>query len=173
MLAEIGYVAAVLLGLLFLVAAVAKLGRRDQHSRQFSALALPGAALLSRAVPVVELALAATLVVQPRVGGALALVALAAFSVVLRSAIRSGIAAPCGCFGTARTAPVSSVELVRNTMFALLALAALAAGRPGVPSIEAVMTVSLATVSGALGLALADLGRQVGGVFDNSAAVRR
>lgn len=168
---EIGYAAAIVLSGLFLTAAGTKLARRHAVRRDFSAMALPGATTLSWGVPMAELALAAALLTKPRLGGALALVALAAFSAVLVRAVRLGVVTPCGCFGTARSEPVSVTELVRNGMLAILAVGALAGGRPTLPSLEAVMAVTLAVATGAMVLALVDLGRQLGGAFDNSRAM--
>jgi hypothetical protein len=143
-----GYAAAAVLAGVFLWAAAAKLARRDEAVRGMRALRLPAAPLLARAVPAVELALAAVLLAAPRVGGTAALVVLAAFSAVLLRAITGGVTSPCACFGTAAAEPVSSLELVRNALLGVLAACALLAPRPVVPGPADVAAVAAGMVAG-------------------------
>jgi uncharacterized membrane protein YphA (DoxX/SURF4 family) len=121
----IGYVCALVLAAVFVRAAVVKLMRADETQAGFAALHLPAARPLARVVPLVELALAVTLIVVPRIGGVAALVLLAGFTVVLGRAIASGVTAPCNCFGAARAEPVSGRDILRNLVLAGLAVAAL------------------------------------------------
>ena len=143
-----GYAAAVVLAALFLRASAAKLARPDQAVRSFTALGLPAAATLARAVPAVELALAVALLAAPRVGGGGALALLAAFSAVLARAVRAGATTPCACFGTAATDPVSALDIVRNGFLAMLAIAAMAATRPVVPGPGGALGVAAAVAGG-------------------------
>jgi hypothetical protein len=144
----IGYAAAAVLAAVLAWAAAAKLARRDEATRGMRALRLPAAPLLARAVPAVELVLAAALLAAPRAGAAAAVVVLAAFSAVLLRAIRGGVTSPCACFGTAAAEPVSSLELMRNALLGVLAASALLAPRPVVPAPAEVVVVAIGVVAG-------------------------
>src|SRR5215211_1376586 len=112
---EVSYLSALVLGALFAWAGMAKLlGGRRRTARTFRGLGLPAPERLAIAVPLLELTLAAGLVVIPRPAGIVALVTLTAFSAVVYRAVRSGVTVGCGCFGSAGRGPVSAVELVRN-----------------------------------------------------------
>ena len=103
--------AAALVGVVFLVAGVAKLTSRGWPS-QARALRAPDWAV--RAVPVVEIALGAALVAglpYAEVPGLLLLAALTAF---LARALHRGVAAPCACFGSLTTRPVTWWSVARN-----------------------------------------------------------
>jgi uncharacterized membrane protein YphA (DoxX/SURF4 family) len=162
---QLGYLAALVLAALFAWAGVAKLGARRRTTRTFRALGLPAADTLAVAVPAVELALAAGLVVVPGWAAAGALALLAAFSVFLLQAIRAGVDVGCGCFGSAGTEPVSYVELVRNGLMGIAAAFALTAPRPDAPSLAAVLVAGAALAIAGVVLALADLKRTVGHVW--------
>lgn len=164
------YLGAVVLAGVFVVAAGTKLARRQSATAGFRALALPAPQVLGRVVPVVELAVATALVAVPRVGGALALVALVIFSSMLAARIRAGTVASCACFGSVNQDAVSFVELVRNGLLGVLAVVALFAMRPAVPTLEATITVSVAVVTGVLVVGLARLRQRVGAVWSNSDA---
>jgi hypothetical protein len=161
---EIGRAAALVLAGVFLAAGVVKGLRPGVTAVAFRGLGLPGAGVLARVVPVAEAGLAVLLVLAPRVGAVAALLALAAFSAVLRAALRRGTAVACGCFGAAGTAPVSAVDLVRNGLLGLGALAALAAGEAGL-SLPAVLAVLTATAAAVVVLALLRLRLAVGPLF--------
>ena len=161
-MSELGYLAALVLAGVFAWAGAAKLGARRRTTRTFRALGLPAPATLAVAVPVVELALAAGLVVVPGWAAAGALALLAAFSVFLARGIRAGVDVGCGCFGSAASEPVSGVELVRNAVLAGAALVALAAPAPDAPSLPAVLVAGLTVALAALGLELARTRRTLG-----------
>ncbi|MCU1376112.1 MAG: hypothetical protein JWO68_3398 [Actinomycetia bacterium] len=162
---ELGYLAALILAVLFAWAGVAKLGARRRTARTFRALGLPAPAGLAVAVPVVELALAVGLVVAPGWAAAGALALLAAFSVFLFRAVRAGVDVGCGCFGSAGNEPVSYVELARNALLGIAAAVALATPRPVAPSLAAVLVAGAALAIAGLVLALADLKRTVGHIW--------
>lgn len=151
-MAGFGYACAVLLAATFVRAGAAKLARPAATAASFAALGVPGAAGVARAVPLVELLVAACLLAVPRVGAVVALFLLAVFSGLLASAIRSGATAPCNCFGTARAEPVSVADLVRNGLFAALAVAGLATVEPRLPSPLAALAAAGAFALGALAL---------------------
>ena len=155
------------LAAVFVVAAASKLASPERTAAAFAALGLPGSRGLALAVPVVELAVAVTLVVAPAAGGVAALAVLAAFSVVVARALVVGTAAPCACFGRARSEPVSAVDLARNALLVILALAALATDRPTRPSAGDLVVVAVAFVAGTVVLSLArrvaDARRPAGG----------
>lgn len=167
---RIGTLAAIVLALVFATAAVAKLRDPIGTTRTFRALRLPSPRRLARAVPVTELALATLLVLRPWIGGLVALALLAGFTIVLAGEVRRGSGVQCGCFGSAGTAPISFVELVRNGQLAALAVTASFAERPTAPDLPSVIAVSSAVVTGLLVLALAGVRRDVGAVWDNRLA---
>ncbi len=150
--AGIGYLAALFLAAMFVVAAVAKLRHVGQTADEFDLLGVPGPDAMARIVPVVELAIAVALVWSPSVGGLASLVTLAFFTTFLIGRLRSGVRVPCACFGAAGTAPLSGIEIVRNLALVVLAATAMLAQGPTLPSAPdiAVMTVILG--AGALGL---------------------
>jgi hypothetical protein len=150
----IGYAAALVLAAVFTRAGVAKLGSHAATETTFSALGLPRAAAV--ALPIAELALAAALVLAPGWGAALALALLAGFTTFLARAVRAGVQVGCNCFGSARRAPVSWVELARNAFLTLAGFVALSASRPTVPRAGAVLTVGGATVIALVALRFAD-----------------
>jgi uncharacterized membrane protein YphA (DoxX/SURF4 family) len=147
-----GYACAVVLAAAFVRAGVAKVVRNDATRAGFAALGVPGPAVAARAVPVVELALAVTLLAAPRAGGGAALLLLGVFTVFLAGAVRRGVTVGCNCFGTARVDPVSGVDLLRNGLLALLAAAALTAARPTAPGPVAAAVAVAVVAAGAWGL---------------------
>lgn len=152
MLNELGMAAAGVLAATFAWAGAAKLGRPSETAAGFAALGLGAAAALARIVPALELLLAVALLVAPRIGGAVALVLLAAFCVVLVRALRRGVKVRCACFGQAGGPALSVVDLVRNGLLGLLAGLALAADQPRVPSLPASGLMASAVLAGAAGL---------------------
>ncbi|MBW3615212.1 MAG: methylamine utilization protein MauE [Actinobacteria bacterium] len=127
---DVGRVAALALAGLLAWAAVAKLRRRRPTAESFLALGLPQPRALALAVPLVEAAVAAGLVLRPRVGAWPALALLVAFSAVIVRALAAGAGVPCACFGSTTERPVSARELVRNAVLAAFAVLATGAG-PG------------------------------------------
>jgi uncharacterized membrane protein YphA (DoxX/SURF4 family) len=125
------------LAAVFAWAGAAKAVDRRATARSFRALGLPGDALLTTGVPVVELVLAAGLVLVPAAAAPLAFGLLVAFSVVLGRALREGVPVGCGCFGTARRGPVSARDLLRNAVLAAVALVVAVAGGTGVAAVAA------------------------------------
>lgn len=124
--------AALVLGAVMVRAAWAKRRSPAQTEADFASLGLVAAGPLAVAVPVVELAVAALLVLTPGWGGVVAAALLAAFTAVLVRVLRNpdGLTPSCACFGGSNRSPVSSRHLVRNA--ALLALAFVAASFDGV-----------------------------------------
>lgn len=150
----LGGAAALLLALVFAWSGAAKLASRRRTATTFAAFGLPAAGLLAVALPVAELALAVGLFTVPGAAAWAALVLLAAFTAVLARAVRSGSEVGCGCFGSARLEPVSSVELARNALLAGAALLATQAEAPPNPDLPAVLVVAAAA-----GLVVAVLAR--------------
>ncbi len=149
MLVDLGMAAACVLAATFAWAGAAKLGRPADTAAGFRTLGLNRAPALARIVPAVELLLAVALLAAPRLGGAAALVLLAAFSALLVHALRRGVEVRCACFGQAGGPPLSFVDLVRNGLLGGLALLALPAGfEPHVPALFASALVAAATLAG-------------------------
>lgn len=153
--AGVGTVAALVLALSFLLAGVRKVQMPAATREAFRALRVPGADVAARLVPLIELALGVALAVVPRVGAVLSLVTLAVFTTFLGDRLRRGVTAPCACFGTRSTRPLSQREMVRNLGFAVLALLALLAPRPVVPTALDVIVVAAVVAAGAVGHRLA------------------
>lgn len=163
-----GYAAACVLGGIFLVAGAAKILDPRPARRAFADLGLPAAGLLTRLVPLFEIAIASGMMLMPRAAAVVALVALAAFTGVIAPHVGRGVG--CGCFGAVSRHALSFVELVRNAMLAALAVAALAAPAPTVPRLEDVLVVGAAWVTGLVVLALCAMRRDVGAVWDTTLA---
>lgn len=147
-MAGFAYLCALLLAAAFVRAAATKLARPQQTEAGFRALGVPRPRILARAVPAVELVAAAALVAAPAVGGIAAFVLLGAFTVVLVRAVSAGVTAPCTCFGSVSTEPVSRADVLRNALLAAAAVAARDAPGPTVPSPAAVALLALTLVAG-------------------------
>ena len=162
---EVGAAAALVLACVFAIASFSKLIRPAATAASFAALRLPRPRELAVTVPVVEAVLALSLVVVPEFAGWVAVALLAAFSAVLARAVVTRSSAPCACFGSSGSEPVSSTELVRNVLLA--ALAVIASGRAGgvVPSLPALVLTTTAFALGRVALGLLDLRRHVGNVW--------
>jgi hypothetical protein len=145
-MAGIGYLGALVLAVVFVWAAAAKLARPDQTVAGLAALKVPKPAVMAWAVPAVELVTAALLAAVPRVGGLIALALLAVFSLVIARAVMGGVTAGCSCFGAVSNRPVSAHDLGRNAILAALALAAGATPEPSAPPIWGVAVVLAAAV---------------------------
>ena len=111
-------------------AGVAKLRRPGATADDFAELGLPGAGLLSIAVPVAELVTAILLVLVPGWGGVVAFGLLAVFTANLAMVVRSGRLVSCACFGGSSRDPVSSRHLVRNLVLLAMAMAAATVTEP-------------------------------------------
>ena len=111
------------------VAGIPKLARHDHTAAGFDRLGLPQPAALAWAVPAVEVAVAALLVVFPGWGGVVAFALLAGFTVYLVGLVRSGRQVSCGCFGSSGHRAVSVLDVARNAL--LLTAAAAAATHEG------------------------------------------
>ena len=151
----LGYACALVLAAVFVRAGAAKLARPVETAASFAALGVPAPGLLARAVPFVELLVAAALIAEPRAGGLVALLLLVGFSGFLVRAVRAGSQAPCNCFGSVRADPVSSVDVARDLLFGILAATSLAAPGPTRPSVFDVVVVAVACAAGAGALAAA------------------
>ena len=136
----LAYAAAVLVAAVFVRAAIAKLADRPGTAMAFAELGVP--AIAAVVVPMIELGLAVALVLVPGWGATFALALLAAFTTFLVLAVRSGVRAGCNCFGNARRAPVSWVDVLRNVLLAAFAIFAVSASRPTVPDSAAVALIA-------------------------------
>ncbi len=114
--------AGALVGLVLLVAGVAKLTSRGWPA-QADALGAP--AWATRAVPVLEIAIGAAMVAHVRYAAIAAIALLGAFTVFLVAALRRGVKAPCACFGSLRTRPLTPWSVARNVVLIALAVLSL------------------------------------------------
>lgn len=163
---DLGSAAALMLAAAFAWAGAVKLVSPARTAQSFRDLGLGASALLARAVPLFELATAVLLLSAPRVGGLLALGALAVFTAVVLSALRHGRRAGCGCFGASTSDDdLSYVEPARNLLLALGAATALLTSTVQVPSLAATVAISSAALTAFLGLGLLRLRRRVGAVW--------
>ena len=125
--------AQVLLGLLFLYAALGKLGDVSALATEvhnFRLVPLWSEHLVAMTLPWIELlaGLALVLGVSPRAGAWVALALLAAFTAAVAAAMVRGLDIECGCFGTSSAMRVGWAKLVENV--GMLALAAIGSLRP-------------------------------------------
>ena len=125
--------ARLVLAVVFGAAAIGKV--RDRAGTVASArdLGVPGHAVAAVAslLPIAE-ATAALLIVFPstsRIGAAIALVLLGAFSVAIATTLRAGRTPTCHCFGVRSNRPIGSDTLVRNSALMLLGIVVLAGTR--------------------------------------------
>jgi uncharacterized membrane protein YphA (DoxX/SURF4 family) len=117
-------VAAVIVGIVFLVAGGSKIAAGPEWPVQARGLGAP--AIVIPAVPWVEILIGAALVVQiaRRPAAAAAIAVLVVFSVLLIGQLARGHRPPCACFGTWSVKPLGLGHVVRNT--ALIGLGVLA-----------------------------------------------
>ena len=120
--------AAAILAAVLLWAAMAKLGARSETADDFAALGLRRSKLLAVAVPVLELVIAAVLLIAPKWGGPVAVALLVVFTTIIARVLRNPDhfgEVSCACFGGSSQKPLSWRQLARNS--GLLVLAVLAA----------------------------------------------
>jgi hypothetical protein len=118
----VGTVAGVIVGVVLVVAGVAKLTSRGWPA-QAGAIGAPRWAI--RVVPMLEIVIGATLVARLPYAGWAAFALLLAFTVFLVAALARGVEAPCACFGSMRARPVTWWSVVRNVALMALALLSL------------------------------------------------
>ncbi|HEX7168631.1 MAG TPA: MauE/DoxX family redox-associated membrane protein [Acidimicrobiales bacterium] len=160
---ELGEAAALAVALVFALAGIAKVRSPRTTARSFASLGLRAPSVLARGVPVAEVALAVALVVAPARAGWAAACALVAFTAVLVAAVARGATASCACFGSARTAPVSTTDVARNALLLVAALLATTAPEPlaggALPSLPALVAVTVVAAMARVVGALLDLRR--------------
>jgi hypothetical protein len=155
---ELAYALALGLAFVFAWAGIAKLRAPKRTARAFRALGVDPR--FAQVLPAIELTLAVAIVVLP-VTSLFAALLLGAFTVVIA---RANPGVGCACFGSASTAPLSWVQVVRNGL--LIAVAIVASGStPVVPGLAAILGAAGLAAIGALVLALAEMKRVTGTVF--------
>jgi uncharacterized membrane protein YphA (DoxX/SURF4 family) len=166
---DVAAAAALVLAGVFAWAGVAKLRRHAATRDSFRGLGLPAPAVLSRVVPLAELAVAAGLLLAPALAAWVALALLLAFTIVIGRAIVRGSAVACACFGASSTGadderPVSVLELVRNAGLGALAIVAGGAGAGSVrwPYLPALVVVTVVVALARVAFAAVEL-RRLGG----------
>ncbi len=114
-----------LLGAVFVVAAVGKLLDRRGTRQALSQFGVPGpfVPIGAVALPLLELAVAGALTVtaSARWGAAAALALLLTFTLAIAANLARGRTPDCHCFGQIRSGPVDSRTIVRNGILAVLA----------------------------------------------------
>lgn len=132
---DAGQVAQVLLAVVLGVSGAAKLLDPAGTARAAVDLGVPRrlAPLVSRLLPLTELAAAALLLLLPRAGVPVALLLLLAFTLLVAVALARGRRPSCGCFGRLGGSEVSGQTLARNGVLLAAGLGALLAG-PARPS---------------------------------------
>ncbi len=120
----VGVVAAVLVGLVFVVAGASKLAAGPAWPANARELGAPDWAI--PIVPWVEMIVGAALAVQlaEPVPAVAALVLLAVFSALIVARLRVGERPTCACFGQWSASPLGTHHLVRNAVLAALAIVA-------------------------------------------------
>lgn len=146
-LAGVGYVAAVLLAVVFWSAGSAKLRDPQRVVDEFTAMGIRSPETAARVLPFAEFGTAILLAAVPWVGAAVSLAMLVAFTVVLVRVLRSGAVVACACFGATSTQPVSRVDVVRNLLLIAAAAVAVAAERRSPTAPEIVAVVGAAAIS--------------------------
>lgn len=126
-------VAQLAIGVLFLVAALGKIGDLSNFALQvhnYRLAPLWSQNLIAMTLPWVELlaGLALVLGVRPRAGAVILLVLMAGFTVAVGAAWARGLDFECGCFGKASASRIGAQKLFENLGW--LVVAAVAAVRP-------------------------------------------
>ena len=121
------------IGVVFLAAALGKIGDAGAFARQihhFRLLPLGLENTLAITLPWIELvaALALLLRFRPRAGAVITAGLMGLFVFVVAAAVARGLDIECGCFGTSDASRVGTAKLIENV--GLLALALLASLRP-------------------------------------------
>jgi hypothetical protein len=111
-----------LVGVVLIIAGVAKLTSRGWPS-QARAIGAPGWAI--RVVPVLEVVIGAALVAGVLYAGWAALALLVGLTAFLVVVLLRGVEAPCACFGSMSTRPVTWWSVARNVALMALALVSL------------------------------------------------
>jgi hypothetical protein len=121
----VGHLAALLLGAVFVVAAVSKLVAGTAWLAQARELGAPTP--VATALPGVELVLGALLVtgIVAPIPAVLAALLLVAFSVAIARQLVDGRHPPCACFGAWSHRPLGEGHLLRNAVLIVLALIAI------------------------------------------------
>jgi len=125
--------AQILIGLVFLAAALPKIGDPQSFAlavHYFRIVPVPLENLVAVALPWVELVagLALVLGVRAREGGIVVTAMMVVFIAAVAAAVARGLDIECGCFGTGDGSRAGAAKLLENT--GLLALAALSTLRP-------------------------------------------
>jgi len=166
MSSSLGDTAALFLGIVFAAAGIAKWRTPSATEASFRAFGLARPAFLARAVPVIEMVTGLGLVAAPRFFSLVALALLVVFTTVLLRGLRAGVAVGCTCFGSTGHKPVSSLDVIRNTLFAALALGAALLSETGFanPSLPAAIFIGggAAAATGLFALARAHHDQQTG-----------
>ena len=126
-MSAVGLVASIVLGLVFLVSGGSKLSAGPRWPEEARGLGAPS--FVVPVLPWFEIVLGAVLVTQvvPTLAAALALLVLAAFTVLILRRLAEGERPPCACFGAWSTKPLGRGHVVRNLGFIGLAVVALLA----------------------------------------------
>lgn len=121
---SLGWAAAIALGAVLLLSGALKLVGRPVWREQAAVLGVPR--VVAAAVPFVELALGALLVVNVgrRVAAIVAGLLLIGFTVFLVRLLRTGSRAPCACFGSLSRRELGWGAVVRNLVLIGLAVVA-------------------------------------------------
>lgn len=153
---------AVVLAAVLGTAAMVKLISLRTTADEFAALGLGRSRVLPALVGLTEVGAATALIVQPRLGAALAGVLLVAFTGVVTWALANDRQVSCGCFGPLSKEPVSSATVLRNVV--LLGLAVLAGTRPDLvrPDLAATVAMTAAALTAVVMAQAATTAQQLG-----------
>jgi len=126
-------IARVAIGLLFIAAALGKLGDLAAFAQQvhnYRLLPLWGENFVAIALPWIEVlaGLALVLGIRPRSGAVIVLALMVIFTVAVGAAWARGLDFECGCFGKATAGTIGAKKFLEN--IGMLALAAMASVRP-------------------------------------------
>lgn len=123
----------VVIGVLFVAAALAKLGNLEAFATQvhnYRILPIPSENLVAMVLPWIELLAGLSLIlrIHARAGAVVVTGLLVVFTAALAAAIARGLDFECGCFGTADAARVGWTTLGRDVL--MLGVAVVATLRP-------------------------------------------
>jgi hypothetical protein len=139
---------ALLVAVVFAVAAVTKAISPTTTSLDLAALGVPFPALGARVLPIAELVIVGLLVARPPLGAAAALAALVVFTAFIMRAVRAGTSVSCGCLGSLSDEPVSMTTVARNGVLIAMGSVALVVPESVIPDLgSALAAVSLVLIA--------------------------
>ncbi len=132
---------ALVLAAVFVAAAVAKFRDRAGTTDTMASFRLPLPGVMAVVVPIIELAIAAVLVISPSAGALAGVTLLVFFTTFLLLQLRLGVTTPCRCFGSTSQHPLSYADVTRNLGLILIGMPVVTLLERATPTVVDVVVV--------------------------------